>query len=273
MRRRLLLPAASAVGVLVFAAPGGGVSATAATISHRPIAVVGANHSSNWSGYNQGYQEKGVMFHSISGQWVVPHASAHNPGEAEYSSSWVGIGGGCVDAQCQVTDSTLIQAGTEQDVDSSGNATYSAWWEIIPQPSTPITTITVHPGDRMSVAISETAANSEMWTITVKDLTDKQTFTVSTPYPSTYATAEWIEETPVVITSGGGTQIGPLPSLTKVHFDKATTNGSNPKLVASEELQLVPSGTTPVAIPSAPERDTDGFNDCVFASTCPTPRS
>src|SRR5216684_3993692 len=77
---------------------------------HRPIVRVGANQSSNWSGYNQGTLEQGgKQFHSVGGTWVVPKATAHRAGEAEYSASWVGIGGGCVDANCRIGDSTLIQ--------------------------------------------------------------------------------------------------------------------------------------------------------------------
>jgi hypothetical protein len=70
-------------------------------------------------------------------------ARAHKAGENEYSSSWVGIGGGCVTAGCTVTDTTLIQAGTEQDVNSSGQASYYAWWELVPAPSVQISNLAV----------------------------------------------------------------------------------------------------------------------------------
>ena len=50
----------------------------------------------------------------------MPTASAHKAKEAEYSSTWVGIGGGCLNTACSVTDNTLIQAGTEQDVAANG---------------------------------------------------------------------------------------------------------------------------------------------------------
>src|SRR5205823_5922282 len=99
---------------------------------HRPIVRVGANQSNNWSGYNQGMLEKNKQFHQVAGTWTVPAATPHKAREAEFSSSWVGIGGGCVDANCAITDGTLIQAGTEQDVDANGQASYSAWWELIP---------------------------------------------------------------------------------------------------------------------------------------------
>jgi len=71
-------------------------SSSAATA--RPIAVAATNQSFNWSGYMQGRLEKGTTFHSIAATWIVPTATPHRPGEAEYSSSWIGIGGGCLDA-------------------------------------------------------------------------------------------------------------------------------------------------------------------------------
>src|SRR2546423_759449 len=113
------------------------VTAHAANVtrSHRPLLSLGANQSTNWSGYNQGTLEQGgKVFSQISGDWTVPTASRHKA-EAEFSSTWVGIGGGCIDAGCTVGDNTLIQTGTEQDVASNGKASYSAWWEIIPAPS------------------------------------------------------------------------------------------------------------------------------------------
>ena len=51
------------------------------------------------------------------GTWTVPTATQHTAGQAEASSDWIGIGGGCIDAGCTASDSTLIQTGTEQDVE------------------------------------------------------------------------------------------------------------------------------------------------------------
>src|SRR5207249_1805127 len=91
------------------------IDATLTVTLARPIAVVGAKESFNWSGYMQGTLEKGTTFHSISADWIVPEVQQRNAGEAEYSSSWIGIGGGCVDAGCSVSDATLIQAGIGHD--------------------------------------------------------------------------------------------------------------------------------------------------------------
>ena len=98
----------------------------------------GTNQSNNWSGYNVGArypgEPTGVTFSSVSGQWTVPAATQHKPGQAEFSATWVGSGGGCVTDNCQVTDGTLIQAGTEQDVTKAGKASYGAWWRSSPSP-------------------------------------------------------------------------------------------------------------------------------------------
>ena len=153
--RRIVPLAVTLALAPVMLAPSAGAAVQAA--SHRPLVSVGANKSNNWSGYNQGALEQGgKTFHSVSGSWTVPTAKAHKANENEYSATWIGIGGGCVDAGCMTTDATLIQDGTGQDVDSSGHASYYAWWELIPAPSvnlsgcTPDASCTVAAGDQMT---------------------------------------------------------------------------------------------------------------------------
>jgi hypothetical protein len=257
------------VASTVAAAAGGG---SGGTTFHRPILSIGANKSNNWSGYNQGLLEQsGKMFHQVSADWTVPRASAHRHGEAEFSSTWVGIGGGCVDAGCAVTDPTLIQTGTEQDVDTSGHASYSAWWEIIPLPSITISAVPVRPGDRIHAALTETVPGSEVWTMALRDLTTGKSFTQTLPYASSHATAEWIEETPVEIGAGAPTGVGALPNLSRVSLDLARTNNARPGLKPSEEIQLADSQGHVLATPSGPDSDGDGFNDCAYATRCPAP--
>jgi hypothetical protein len=213
-------------------------SASAALTSHgqllrlAPHPQSNTNSSSNWFGYNQGTLEQGTkLFNSITGDWTVPTATQHTAGQAEDSSDWIGIGGGCIDAGCMATDSTLIQTGTEQDVDSTGAASYSAWWELVPAPSLTISNMTVEPGDHMHASISEVVADSDVWTITIEDVTRGESFTQAAPYPSTHATAEWIEETPLEIGTDAG--FASLPNLTNPAFTSATTNGAPAGLKAS----------------------------------------
>ena len=265
--RRIAAAATIALATLL---PAGGSPAGPAVMFHRPIISLGASQSSNWSGYNQGTLEQGgKLFSSVSATWTVPMASQHRPNEAEYSSSWIGVGGGCVDAGCTVTDSTLIQTGTEQDVAKSGKASYSAWWEVIPLPSIQVTGMTIRAGDRMSASVAEATPGSNVWTIKLRDVTNGGSFAMTVPYDSTHLTAEWIVETPVVIGSGGGVTVGPLPNLTTVHFDGARTNGGNAGLKQSEAIQLVdPTSGQVLATPSAPDARANGFNDCTYATTC-----
>jgi hypothetical protein len=229
---------------------------------------VNTNQSSNWFGYNQGTLEQGgTLFHSITGDWTVPTASQHTGGEDEFSSDWIGIGGGCVDAGCTVGDNTLIQTGTEQDV-SGGQASYSAWWEIIPGPSIAIS-MTVGAGDHMHASIAETVASSNVWVITLQDVTRNETFTQTVPYSSTHATAEWIEETPLLIGTNAG--FAALPNLTSPVFDNGTVNGHSANLNASEEIDLIDSNSHVIGAPSAPDPDADGFNACTWATSCAAP--
>jgi hypothetical protein len=231
-----------------------------------------ASQSSNWFGYNQGSLEQGgKLFSSISGDWTVPTARQHRAGEAEYSSTWIGIGGGCVDADCVVTDGTLIQTGTEQDVDAAGHRSYSAWWELIPAPGITIDNMTVAAGDRMHADISEAVPGSQLWTITLRNVTRRQSFTITVPYTSSHATAEWIEETPLVI-DGSGALLTVLPALSKTAFNNGRTNGEPPALNAPEEIQLVDDTGHVIGTPSAPDSNHDGFALCAYATRCSAPR-
>jgi hypothetical protein len=273
-RRFLRLGVTGALVAAVVGGTSGVAAAGGVAVWHRPIVVVGANQSNNWSGYNQGTLEQGgKMFNSITGKWTVPTATQHTAGEAEYSSSWIGIGGGCVDSGCSVTDGTLIQAGTEQDVAADGTDSYSAWYELIPAPSITIDTMTIHAGDHMRVSISEDTPGSNVWTFDVRNATTGESFTLTVPYSSTHATAEWIEETPVVVDDGGNVTIGPLPQLSVVRFNKGTTNGSAAGLVKSEAIQLVDTDGTALATPSKPDPSKDGFRDCTSASHCKAPKN
>jgi hypothetical protein len=235
----------------------------------KPGVGVNANKSSNWFGYNQGSQEQGgTKFHSIAGDWTVPTARQHTKGRSESSSTWIGIGGGCVDARCNMGDETLIQTGTEQDVSSSGHASYSAWWEVIPGPSISIGNLKIRPGDHMRASIAETIKGSEIWRITLQDLTRHQTFKKTVPYTSTHATGEWIEETPIVIGTNAG--LADLPKLSRTTFDRARVNGSSAHLKSPERIVLT-SGRKVIGSPSAPDPQRNGFALCAWAASCRAP--
>jgi Peptidase A4 family len=225
------------------------------------------NTSTNWFGYNQGTLEKNnTLFNSITGDWTVPTATQHTSGQAESSSDWIGIGGGCIDSGCTVGDSTLIQTGTEQDVDSTGKASYSAWWELVPAPSITITNMTVSPGDHMHASLAEVVPDSNVWTITLQDVTRNESFTQTVPYTSTHATAEWIEETPLEIGTNAG--FASLPNLSNPAFTGGTVNGANANLQASEALDLTDSNGNVIGSVSGPNAAKNGFDACTWATSC-----
>jgi hypothetical protein len=269
MRVSIALVAAVCATLALSASAG----AAHAAIAHGQLLHIRANtnESSNWFGYNIGTVERsGTLFNSVTGDWTVPTVSQHMAGQEEDSSDWIGIGGGCVDAGCTVGDETLIQTGTEQDVSATGQASYSAWWELVPAPSIAIT-MNVAPGDHMHASVAELVPDSDVWTITLQDVTQNESFTQTVPYPSTHLTAEWIEETPLLIGTDAG--FASLPNLTSPAFDLATVNGQPANLNSSEEIDLIDSNSNVIGTASAPDPDADGFNACTWATSCSAPGS
>jgi hypothetical protein len=243
-----------------------------AAVPRGPIVVLKASQSSNWSGYNQGILEAGKSpFTQVSADWIVPTVTQHQAGRAEYSASWVGIGGGCLDTTCTLGDNTLIQAGTSHDINvkADGKATYSAWWELIPGPSLTIDGMPVAPGDTMHVDIREIVPLANVWTITVKNVTQNKTFTMTVPYTSTHATAEWIVETPLLI-GASGAGFSSMPNLTGAGFSNATANNAAAGLVPDEQVFLVDAstGTQRLATPSAPTANGTAFRVCTYSTSC-----
>ncbi len=260
------------MSVLAVAGVCGATAASSAPArSHRLVIPFGANKSQNWSGYNQGSQAlRGKMFHEVAGNWTVPTPSQHRAGEAEYSSDWIGIGGGCVNAACTIGDNTLIQTGTEQDIASDGKRTYTAWYELIPAPETPIPSMIVHPGDRMHAEIAENVAGANVWTIVLTNMTTRQTFKTTKPYSSSHLTVEWIQERPTLITSGG-TSLAPLPVLTNPKFDLGKVNLAPAGLMPRQQIQMTNASGGVIGRPSMPDPDADGFNACTYTAGCAPP--
>lgn len=269
----------STAGAVAIATSAGASGTATARQAHRPAHRVGpvqltragatfkTNQSNNWSGYNQGALTHGGLFSAITGTWQVPTATQHKSGEAESSATWIGIGGGCLENSCTATDNTLIQAGTEQDVSAGGGASYGTWYELIPAPSIS-TPLVAHPGDTMSAAIKQIVPG--LWSISLKNVTTGQNWSTTVPYTSTGGSAEWIEETPLLIGTSG-TGISAMPDLGTVHFSGSTANGAAANLTAAEEMQLVNGSGQVLATPSAPGAGGGSFNDCTYATACGAP--
>jgi len=213
------------------------------SIGITPITVVNLN----WGGYlaasNTNTPEP--MVTSVNGSWVVPSVSVSTG--PTFSATWIGIGG--------FLDTSLIQCGTEQD-SVGGQTEYSAWYELIPNVSITINEITVSPGDSMKASIYLLDANTNLWQISLNDLTTSQQFQSSFTYNSSELSAEWIVERPDVnnmtanladfgtmifsncqATIGSVTgSISEFPSLQVVMYQSATEN-ENTQLVNVSNLQ------------------------------------
>lgn len=267
------VPAAVALAAWLLVAPAAAQPVSAhgqlLRLARGPRGTLNAGQSNNWFGYNQGALEAGGgLFHSIAGTWTVPRARQHLRRQAEDSSDWIGIGGGCVNSGCGASDATLIQTGTEQDVAAGGAPSYSAWWEVIPGPSVSIA-MKIRPGDRVHGSIVEILPESEVWKITLQDLTSGSSRSIRVSYTSTQDSAEWIEETPLILGANAG--FASLPRLSSPAFDRATVNGGPAHLKAAQAIDLIDSSGRVIGVPSAPDADRDGFNACTWARVCAAP--
>jgi hypothetical protein len=143
--------------------------------------------SENWSGYVAGASSSGTSsprFRSVSGSWVAPTAKCS--GSSTFSAYWVGLGGA---GQTEA----LEQAGTEANCDQSGQASYYAWYELVP--AAPVRmALAVHPGDHITtrVTVDGTAVTVSMSNSTTGQSAVKQ-LTMTDPDVSS---AEWIVEAP-----------------------------------------------------------------------------
>jgi hypothetical protein len=237
--------------------------ASHASASGATIAVPGHTHrlqlnadqqSTNWSGWVD--TAGGIPgYTSASGTWVVPTVTP--TADDRYSSDWVGIGGD--------PSPDLIQAGTEHD-SVGGAPQYYAWYEVLPAPELEITTITVRPGDTMAVNIAESAP--EVWTITLTDTNNGESYSTTLPYSSTFLTAEWIHEAVTV----DGT-VATLPITSNAEFDHGFANGQ-PIAAAGgpQSIQMTDANGNGIATPSALDGDGDGFA-VADGPTAPSPPS
>jgi hypothetical protein len=249
---------AATTAIVLASPPAAGALTTVA--SHPRIAaklpgVQSANAgwaSSNWSGYAL----TGGPYTSITGSWKVTKVAASS--RQTFSSTWIGIDG--------FNDSNLIQTGTEADY-YNGAAHYNAWWEILPAAETPISTISVQPGDAMTANIFQitTGANAGKWSITISDVTRNQSFTTTQSYKGQLTSAEWIEEAPSI-----GSRVATLAHYGgPLTIDPGTVNGQNPGLVPADGGVMVQRAGQ-VSTPSTPDADADGFN-MGYGSTAPAP--
>src|SRR3954452_21881383 len=101
--------------------------------------------SSNWAGY--AVRKSGVTFRHVTATWTQRAVDCSTSSGRSYSAYCVGLGG------FSQTSQALEQIGTDADCTSAGSAKYIAWYELVPSASVNISSLTIHPGDRMSASV------------------------------------------------------------------------------------------------------------------------
>lgn len=178
-----------------------------------------SNETSNWAGY----VATGGNYTSVSGSWVVPSPSANGINSAD--AAWVGIGG--------VTSNDLIQAGTQNFVSANGDVQTAAFYELLPDTSVDLSSISVNSGDSVSVTVSQISSGE--WSIYFIDNTNGQSSTTNVYYDSSLSSADWIEEDP----SDGIGQI-PFDDFGSISFsDCQTTVNASAQSISSANGQAL----------------------------------
>jgi hypothetical protein len=210
----------------------------------QPRVPSGQNTSQNWSGYSA----SGGVFTSVNATWTVPQFAPDSPAGAD--AAWVGIGG--------VNTRDLIQAGTQQTVSGSGSTQYQAWVETLPQASHPVP-LTIHPGDSVTISISQVPQTQDRWLVSFKNNTTVQTYQVTETYTSSMSSADWIQEAP---SAARGRQI-PLDSFGSIDFSQASAvkDGKTVTLAAAggQAITMIGRGGQALAKPSALGSDGASF--------------
>jgi hypothetical protein len=191
MNARLIAVLLPALATAALAAP---AVASASAVSTEAV-------SENWAGY-EATTTNGSGFSAVSGSWIQPRvACSSGSGDSAY---WVGLGGGSGNA------SALEQQGTQADCSRSGQATYYAWYELVPAAPVKVP-LAIHPGDRIW---SRTAVSGDQVTVQLDNKTTGQQFQrtlqMTNPAPDT-ATAEWVAEAPSTCRGGATGVCQPLP--------------------------------------------------------------
>ncbi|HVT64427.1 MAG TPA: G1 family glutamic endopeptidase [Mycobacteriales bacterium] len=223
----------------------------------------GSSTSLNWAGYAVTPASGGIT--AVNSTFTVPSAALVPPG---FAATWTGIGG--------YNTSDLIQAGVSEnslpDNPLSGPQ-YGAWYEILPASETPITNCagdaacTVKPGDKVSVAISESSPGQ--WAISIADPTRGWTWSQTIAYASSHSSAEWIHEAPTLVAqtllaNTGTTHFGPTSTYTDAAGTHTIAQG-DPTLINLSPGLVNEATTSPL------NADGQSFNVCAYKQTCPAP--
>jgi hypothetical protein len=169
----------------------------------------------------------------VEGTFTVPELTSYIPDSI--FAEWVGIDGFPDD------NDSLIQAGVSKEWEDSNTIGIGAWWEILPAPATfiPSTTMSVNPGDQVSVAISQVSGSE--WSIVLYDQANGQSFSTEQAYDGPESSAEWIVEAP----TANGAQSTLAPFSPDVDFSSLAAVGSETNLYDVIMVQADEQVSTP----------------------------
>ncbi len=213
-----------------------GAGLAVAAFAPSAMADSGSSVSTNWSGYRVATQD-GTGFSRVTGSWTEPSANCST--SSGHASFWVGLGGS------GGGNGALEQAGTAVDCDSSGNATHTAWYELLPAPPVQLG-LNVSAGDHMS---SSVAVNGTNVAITVSDTTTGQSATKNLTMADNdpdVSTAEWIAEAPSQCDGSGNCQPLTLADFGKVAFTSSSaTAGGHTGTISDSSWSAQPVTLSP----------------------------
>jgi hypothetical protein len=219
--------------------------------------------SLNWGGYAAAtsFSSPTAEVSTVNASWIVQAVSKSST--ATYSAQWTGIGG------YFSTDDSLIQLGTESDYYQDA-AHYYAWIEMLPASEQVVSSLTIHPGDRIDARILPgSAANT--WVLTLADVTTGKSYSATETYTSSKLSGEYVEERPEIcspfscsltsLADFGVSDYG-LDYTSQAGTNYLTVNGANEKL-GSEPFQNIimyaNNGKTEIAVPSSLSADGTSF--------------
>jgi hypothetical protein len=227
---------------------------------------VTATGSTNWSGYAQVSTTRGT-FTQVIDTFVVPTIVPSGKG-TQYVADWVGIGG--------YDDGTLVQDGIQAVIHTRrqhSTVTYDAWTEHLPQAEKPLD-LTVSAGDTVTAFVQETAKN--MWLMEVEDVTTGLSASTSVKYASSGLSAEAIMERPCIRAPCATRDLAHLAAQSSAEmFGPGSYSGeivpagqtpteepllaTVPGLTLADIVMTNNTETTPIATPSGPSSEEDGF--------------
>lgn len=215
------------------------------------------DNSLNWAGYYVA-AKPGQRITEVSG---FTFAEKYRVAPPTLAASWVGIGG--------ANTQDLIQAG----VAFGQLEGYYAWFERLPEPMQPIRSgcagdprCTVVQGDRIDMNIRFLGGNT--WRMTLVNV-GKWSWSMDTPYDSSFSSAEWIYEAPSYF--GAVYTIPANVPHAQFHRNRYVVNGQERTLRQHEATRTIFGlGRAKISAVSDVRRDS-GFQVCPYKLNCPKP--